>query len=240
MTTQTKLSVDTDEVEMKQIPLVRLDSLRCSAGRRDCQRRRLIISICIIVGTYLIWMSQRIRIEYTIVGRLIIPEHLLRGRDLSHLNQIKHKFLTDWQEITSAQFDVTHIQNGCNVTWIEKEAVPWLKIPDRTDPNLSYIALWDIRPAGEFSQVVLNSQFPNGTSKHIGGDYWRVFVNGETSVPVIKKDYRNGSYQFKFFITEPGTYYLDIALEYTLCRGVKEPPKWWFQKGKNAVLIGKT
>lgn len=73
--------------------------------------------------------------------------------------------------------------------------------------------------------------FINNTRKTRGGDFWRVKIAGNSSAAVSKIDFGNGTYEFKFLTMVSGHYEVEIALEYTLCDGIKEPPPYWFIKG---------
>ena len=100
----------------------------------------------------------------------------------------------------------------------------------KTSVNFSHVML-DIQSAGQFSRIVIFSRGLTNKQKFIGGDMWRVFVYGETSVPVTVHDRLDGSYEAIFLITEPGLYYVDLHLDYTLCDGLKDPPSNWFVNG---------
>ena len=102
----------------------------------------------------------------------------------------------------------------------------------KTHPNLSYISGAEIKPAGHFSKVYIQSVTVLNHTKTFGGDAWRVRVKGPADLMASVYDLENGTYQAVFLPMEPGTYYLHIALDYTLCHGLKNPPPDWFRKGK--------
>lgn len=101
-----------------------------------------------------------------------------------------------------------------------------------TNPNMSRIGNMDIRNAGEYSKLTIQSVTQFGMMKTIGGDTWRVLITGPTSVQPIVHDLGNGVYEIPFLIMEPGLYQADIYLEGTLCSQFLDPPTDWFVKGK--------
>lgn len=102
----------------------------------------------------------------------------------------------------------------------------------KTHPNLSYISAAEINPAGHFSKVYIQSVTVLNRTKTFGGDAWRMRVNGRADLSATVHDMENGTYQAVFLPMEPGTYYLQIVLDYTLCHGLKNPPPDWFRKGE--------
>lgn len=89
----------------------------------------------------------------------------------------------------------------------------------------------EVKPAGQFTRLIIQSYNLLNTTKYIGGDTWRIFLRGKFSVPVTMIDHRNGTYEAFFLITIPGRYYVELYLEYTLCDGYKDPPPEWFLRG---------
>ncbi|KAL9954304.1 hypothetical protein ACROYT_G041823 [Oculina patagonica] len=106
----------------------------------------------------------------------------------------------------------------------------WGKL-NRSNANTSDVIFKDIRPAGEFSKIFIQSKTSDNRTKVIGGDTWRVYVRGPSSVAAIVFDHNNGTYEALFLITEPGVYQLMIYLDYSLCDGFRDPPRDWFIKG---------
>ena len=92
---------------------------------------------------------------------------------------------------------------------MKSSAIPWFQKVDRTCEKRSFISKWDIKPAGEFSTVILQTMFINNTQKKSGGDFWRVKVTGNSSVPVMKSDLGDGSYEFKFLTMVTGQHKLE-------------------------------
>ena len=101
-----------------------------------------------------------------------------------------------------------------------------------TDAINSYISLWDIRPAGEYSRFSIQTQTSDGRLKTIGGDAWRVHLTGPSSIAPTVFDHGNGTYEVLFLVLEPGLYRAEIMLDYTLCDGLRDPPVDWFKIGK--------
>jgi len=200
---------------------------------KEFNRRRVFL---IIVLVFLIIYHWRISTRYknSSVQRTI--QSLLMS-DTSTENkkqdifQAKINFLKDWSEVAKSRRNFSHVMAKCNIDWKKEEAVPWFMKKTRTDLDKTYVSSMEINPAGEYSSVTLQTQFVNGTLKHCGGDYWRVFVRGSSAVPVLKTDLGNGTYIFKFLPMHAGNYLIKISLEYTLCDGVKQPPPDWFIRG---------
>ena len=89
----------------------------------------------------------------------------------------------------------------------------------------------EINPAGHFSAVYIQSVTALNRSKNLGGDAWRMTVQGPADISASVLDMENGTYQGVFLPIEPGNYSLQIFLDYTLCHGLKNPPPDWFRKG---------
>ncbi|KAJ7392262.1 hypothetical protein OS493_013641 [Desmophyllum pertusum] len=108
----------------------------------------------------------------------------------------------------------------------------WGKI-NRSNAAISDVIFTDIRPAGEFSKIFIQSKTSDNRTKLIGGDTWRVYARGpsNSSVAATVFDHNNGTYEALLFITEPGVYQLLIYLDYSLCDGFRDPPRDWFIKG---------
>ncbi len=142
------------------------------------------------------------------------------------------RFYEDWDEENNARFDwMKHLDSCSNLTeW--KPTHEWWKKHNRTDPDKSFISLWEIRPAGEYSRFFIQSQNIRGKLKSIGGDSWRIRICGPACLNPSVRDFGNGSYEVKFLALEPGKYHAKIHLDYTLCDGIKDPPPHWFIKGK--------
>ena len=211
----------------------------CVKRIREWIRRKHIFSLIIIVFIIFSWKSIAVYFSGH-TGKVYLHwrnYHLSANFHSQSFNLSKSKnknileFSKSWKFLHDSASNPFLIYNNCDMRWLKKDAIPWFNKNGRTDVETSFISIWDIRPAGEFSRVMLQTQYPNGTQKKYGGDFWRCYVKGTTSVPVSKKDFWNGSYEFKFLLMEAGNYTLGLSLEYTLCDGIKEPPPDWFVKG---------
>ena len=140
-------------------------------------------------------------------------------------------FQSEWLRQRRARVDWKNIIEPCadNMAWgLVKEH--WGKT-NRSNATTSDIIFKDIRPAGEFSKIFIQSKTSDNRTKLIGGDTWRVYVRGPTSIAATVFDHNNGTYEALFLITEPGVYELMIYLDYSLCDGFKDPPRDWFVIG---------
>lgn len=99
-----------------------------------------------------------------------------------------------------------------------------------TDTRLSYVNL-DIKPAGYYSKAIIQTVTSTRHRKTIGGDFYRVYIRGPTSVTATVIDRHDGSYEAIFLVMVPGFYSLTAILDYTMCRGIKDPPMDWFKQG---------
>ena len=101
-----------------------------------------------------------------------------------------------------------------------------------TSPEQSEIFGIQIRPAGEYSRFFVQSRTRGAQKKTIGGDSWRVYLDGPSYLAGTVFDHNNGVYEVLFLIMEPGVYKIDMRLDYTLCDGLIDPPVDWFRNGK--------
>lgn len=148
--------------------------------------------------------------------------------DDSKLNQRQSKtFVHNWCRVQKWRVDWKGIISPCigNTDWGR------VMSQSPTDPMTSYIYLWDINPAGQFSRFFIQSQTKDGTSKVIGGDAWRVHISGPAYLAPVVIDHNNGSYEVLFLAMEAGKYQIEIMLDYSLCDGIRDPPSDWFIKG---------
>ena len=151
-----------------------------------------------------------------------------REAEKSEISRKLQDFRHDWLRQRRARVDWENIIKPCvdNVAWgLVKEH--WGKA-NRSTITTSHIIFQDIRPAGEFSKIFIQSKTSDNRTKLIGGDTWRVYVRGPASITATVFDHNNGTYEALFLITEPGVYQLMIYLDYSLCDGFKDPPRDWF------------
>lgn len=153
----------------------------------------------------------------------------------NHLNALLLKqqmsFRQDWCRLAKARVDWRSILAPCiGNTRLGMTKEGWER-ENATDPVNSYISLWDIRPAGQFSKFSIQTQTSDGRLKTIGGDAWRVHLTGPSSIAPTVFDLSNGTYEVVFLAIEPGMYRAEIMLDYTLCDGLRDPPDDWFKIG---------
>lgn len=142
-------------------------------------------------------------------------------------------FKQDWCRIQRARLEWKDVLGPClNSTVWEEPIKARLGINQITDPSKSYISHWDIRNAGEFSRFVIQTVSTSNLLKIIGGDTWRISIQGPSSLAPTVLDFYNGTYEVLFLIIEDGDYEAKIFLDYSLCNGFKDPPPNWFRKGK--------
>ena len=150
---------------------------------------------------------------------------------LSVISRRLQDFRHEWLRQRRARVDWENIIKPCvdNMAWGSVKE-HWGKT-NRSNATTSDIIFKDIRPAGEFSKIFIQSKTSDNRTKLIGGDTWRVYVRGPTSIAASVFDHNNGTYEALFLITEPGVYQLMIYLDYSLCDGLKDPPRDWFMIG---------
>ena len=123
-------------------------------------------------------------------------------------------FRSDWLRQRRARVDWQEILRPChdNTAWGQVKD-GWGKF-NRSNANTSDITFKDIRPAGEFSKIFIQSRTSDNRTKTIGGDSWRVFVRGPSSVVVTVFDHNNGTYEALFLIAEPGVWNCGLCVVY--------------------------
>ena len=143
-------------------------------------------------------------------------------------------FYRDWCRVRRLRVDWQSQLAPCagNTAW-GKVPPRWAKI-NETDPEFSYITFSDIRPAGQFSRISIQSQDRYQRPKTIGGDSWRVRLRGPSHISAQVYDHKNGTYEVVFLVMEPGLYQVQAVLDYTLCTALKDPPHDWFIKGRSS------
>ena len=122
-------------------------------------------------------------------------------------------FRHEWLRQRRARVDWKNIMKPCTdniACGLVKDH--WGKT-NRSNATTSDIIFEDIRPAGEFSKIFIQSKTSDNRTKLIGGDTWRVFARGPASIAATVFDPNNGTYEALFLITEPGVYKLMIYLD---------------------------
>ena len=155
----------------------------------------------------------------------------LKNEQFSPISHRFQDFRREWIRQRRARVDWQSIIKPCmeNMAWGQVKD-GWEKL-NRSSATTSDVIFQDIRPAGEFSKIFIQSKTSDNRTKMIGGDTWRVYVRGPSSVVATVFDHNNGTYEALFLITEPGVYHLMIYLDYSLCDGFRDPPRDWFIKG---------
>lgn len=156
---------------------------------------------------------------------------LIKKSDLD-FEESKERFINYWSLHRSLRVDYKRILSPCKLYMQWKPSYPSKGPYTMTSANNSYVTL-DIQPAGQYSTIRIDTFSRKNTKKRIGGDSWRIHVQGVTSVPMVVVDHNNGSYEASFLLTRPGVYNAEIYLDYTLCDGYKDPPEGWFIKGNS-------
>ena len=104
-----------------------------------------------------------------------------------------------------------------------------------TSANNSIISQINIRPAGQFSSIFIDTYTKLGVRKNFGGDSWRVEIFGSAEVAPTVFDLQNGTYEALFLLIEPGKYTARITLDYSLCRGLIDMQDNWYILGKQCL-----
>lgn len=192
-------------------------------------RRSSGLVITIVTAIYLfviyIYLHNRAQLE---VREQKFPTFSYNEAELSEFVE----FMSSWCLQSKRRLDWNDIQNPCadNTKWdVNKQ---YYTFRNQTSTQKSFLSLWDIKPAGEFSRFGLQSVSLEGKNKVFGGDSWRVHIRGSSSVSPTVIDHDNGTYEVLFLPPVPGNYKVTMVLEYSLCDGHKEPPVDWFIKGK--------
>ena len=107
----------------------------------------------------------------------------------------------------------------------------------QTNAILSKVTKFDIRKAGEYSKLTIQTFDQVGALKSIGGDTWRIMITGPSSLQPTVHDLNNGQYEIPFLIMEPGLYKADVFMEGTLCSQYLDPPTDWFKMGEFLIKI---
>ena len=139
-------------------------------------------------------------------------------------------FKLSWCRMRMHRYDWKNVIGRCLkfMAWDGKQ----LNAELQTKAAKSYIKQLDIRPAGFFSKIYIQSVSLRSENKTIGGDAWRVNIRGPVNMAATVFDMNNGVYEAVFLPQEPGKYWVEIILDYSLCEALKDPPLDWFIRGK--------
>lgn len=185
--------------------------------------RKTLTVLALCVFAYLYWMSQRDKIHIT-----SWKPHARIVNNATRENAPYADFIETWCRLKRLRMDWKHVLRPC----ADKMEWSYRHPQDRTDATKSYLTLWDIRPAGQFSRFEIQSVTRDNLEKTVGGDSWRVHIRGPSSISPTVVDHNNGKYEVVFLVLEPGKYDVEVILEYSLCDGYKDPPRDWFRKGQ--------
>ena len=145
--------------------------------------------------------------------------------------EVRH-FQREWFRQRRHRVDWKSLVRPCMSQMGWGETKPGWGKQNRSNAAASSISFWDVRPAGEYSKFLIQSRTVDGRAKSIGGDWWRVYLRGPASLAATIFDHNNGSYEVLFLLMEPGVYKVEIFLDYSLCDGLRDPPRDWFIKGE--------
>ena len=201
-----------------------------SAASNVSLRRFLVVIL--VVSLVLLYAIHYASIKILPIGKE--PAGLLDDLSYDH-NIYQNKFVEQWCLGGKETGNWRAIIRPCLglLTWERKESLPDLF---ETDPLNSFIADTDIRHAGEFSRISIVTKARTGLTKTIGGDSWRIKINGTASLNAKVIDHSNGTYDVIFLCMDQGVYFVHIYLDYSLCNGLRDPPRDWFKKGKLQAL----
>ena len=142
------------------------------------------------------------------------------------------EFKRQWLRMLKARVDWKAFLAPClgNTEW-NKTNPGWGKA-NETSAEKSFIDFMDIRPAGQFSRIFIQTRTKDGKNKTIGGDFWKVTMSGPARITATIFDHGNGTYEALVLFLDNGIYNVDAFLERNLCQGFKDPPQNWFRRGK--------
>ena len=215
------------------------ENLRCPQGLRRKLRQFLISGQLLVTrrrtrGVPRIFVVRRAFLFWALTVTLFVYLKWyfhLRLTSTVNGNRLE-EFRNDWCRVRRVATDWELVGRICEGNTKFGVDLPGWGIINKTDPAKSFIPSMDIKPAGEFSGFIIQSQTYTGQSKTVGGDDWRVLIWGPSVLAPTVIDHGNGTYEVLFLILEPGTYLVSVFLDYSLCDGMKNPPDYWFMLGK--------
>lgn len=146
-------------------------------------------------------------------------------------------FKVDWCLQRMSRYDFKSKLQSCwnKIAWESPIESNYLD----TDVGFSYVNL-DIKPAGYYSKAIIQTVTRTRIRKTTGGDFYRVHIQGPSSVTASVIDRHDGSYEAMFLVMVPGIYTITVILDYTMCRGIKDPPFDWFKRGRIDLITWPT
>ena len=117
-----------------------------------------LVCLCLAYVLILDWYDVR---------RGVTPSENLYGKPAKG-NPRLEDFRRDWLRQRRARVDWKSMMQSCkdDMVW---RPVKWKK-KERSAASTSEILFWDIRPAGEFSKIFIQSKTSDNRTKLIGGD----------------------------------------------------------------------
>lgn len=206
-------------------------SFRVALKARECINRlisRKILTVAALcIFAYLYWIHHHYNVH------MASRKPLARIVNNDTRDNVRYAdFIETWCRLKRMRMDWKQVLRPCvdNMEWGKKK--DFQHSQSSTDAAKSYLILWDIRPAGQFSRFEIQSVTQDNLDKTVGGDSWRVHIRGPSSMYPTVVDHANGKYEVIFLVLEPGNYSIEVILEYSLCDGYKDPPRDWFIKGQ--------
>lgn len=140
---------------------------------------------------------------------------------LPNKNQILPKF--------NAATDLTSTQSSClgKTSW---KARYYYNLSIQTDIRYCNYSLRTSRDK-DIVKLTITTFDSLQRQKVIGGDSWRLFVQGAVYFNADVIDKMDGTYEARFGLPVSGDYKFKFELEYSLCDGIRDPPTWWFING---------
>ena len=206
----------------------KLRQFRISAQFLVTRRRNLRGLSRIFVLRRAVLLSWTLTVTLFVYLKWYFPLYLTSTINSNSLKE----FRKDWCRVRRVATDWELLRKSCKGNTKFGVDLPGWGMKNRTDPAKSFVPFMDIKPAGEFSRFIIQSQSYTGQPKTIGGDDWRVLIWGPSVLAPTVIDHGNGTYEVLFLILEPGSYFASIVLDYSLCDGMKNPPDYWFMLGK--------
>ncbi|XP_057303260.1 uncharacterized protein LOC130640746 [Hydractinia symbiolongicarpus] len=161
------------------------------------------------------------RIFLTSILTVVLLITLIYITILPNKNQILSKF--------NAATDLTSTQSSClgKKSWKSRY---YYNLSLQTDVRY---CKYNLRTSGEKDIVKLTITTFDGLKRQkvIGGDSWRLFVQGAVYFNADVIDKMDGTYEARLELPVSGDYKFKLELEYSLCDGIRDPPTWWFING---------
>eukprot|EP00794_Sanderia_malayensis_P020481 gene20481-22497_t len=197
------------------------------------RKQALIILTISIIGLVYIYNGGLIKLILVRLAPGLLPINIKVESEVKYHENLKAEFKKQWCRVLQARTDWKAILKPCRgqTSWKARNInrMDFLE----TDPKQSFVSFLDIKPAGEFSRIIIKTLTKDGAAKTVGGDSWRVKINGTSSLTANIFDHNNGTYEVLFLCEDEGEYNVYIYLDYSMCNGLMDPPENWFAKGNS-------